>query len=347
MRFDPPTRAAIIGCGNMARATVRGILSGFHNTSIEVVCEPSTESYGQMVDVFQAAGRETPANVPDLERMLDEHASGLDAVYIATPHVLHFSQAKACLEAGLDVLVEKPMVMNAQEASSLIEARDRTGRLVVVSFQGSLSPQVRRAVEMLRSQELGPVQSISGVVWQNWGGLFADAWRLNPAVSGGGFLFDTGAHMLNTVCDLAGEDFTVISALLDNKGGPVEVNAVIMGRLRSGALVTINACGDTAPSCASDVRVFCSNGVLRTTVWGRSLEIMKCQPQGWRLTGSSREEGWEPVDVRDSRGVWEEFLSAREGLIENPSPPELGLRMALIWDAIKQSAERDGAPVRT
>ena len=59
--------------------------------------------------------------------------------------------------------------------------------------------------------------------------------------------------MLNTVCDLAGEDFTVISALLDNKGGPVEVNAVIMGRLRSGALVTINACGDTAPSCASDV----------------------------------------------------------------------------------------------
>ena len=346
MRFDPPTRAAVIGCGNMARGTVRGILSRFQNTTIGVVCEPSMESYRQMVDVFQAAGREAPANVPDLGRMLDEHADGLDAVYIATPHVLHYSQAKACLESGLDVLVEKPMVMNTEEARALIEARDRTGRLVVVAFQGSLSPQVRRAVELLRSQELGPVQSISGVVWQRWGGLFADAWRTDPAVSGGGFLFDTGAHMLNTVCDLAGEDFTSISALMDNKDGPVEINAAIMGRLRSGALVTIHACGDTAPSCASDVRVFCSNGVLRTTIWGHSLEVMKHQPQDWRLTGSSREEGWEPVDVRDSRGVWEEFLSTREGLIENPSPPELGLRMALIWDAVNQSAERDGAPVR-
>ena len=346
MEFDPPTRAAIVGCGSMARASVRGILSDFHSTDIGFVCEPSMASYRQTVDIFHAAGREAPANVPELERMLDEYATSLEAVYIATPHVLHFSQAKACLEAGLDVLVEKPMVMNAHEAKELIEVRDRTGRLLVVGFQGSLSPQVRRAVALLRSQELGPVQSISGLVWQNWGGMFEDAWRSNPEISGGGFLFDTGAHMLNTVSDLAGEDFAVISALLDNKGGPVEVNAVIMGRLQSGALVTIHACGDTTQSCASDVRVFCSNGVLRTTVWGDSLEITKGQPRAWRLTGSSREEGWEPVKVRATRGVWEEFLSTREGLIDNPSPPELGLRMALIWDAIKQSAERDGAPVR-
>ena len=346
MKFDPTTRAAIVGCGDMARASVRGILADFQNTRIEVVCEPSAESYRQTAEIFQAAGREAPANVPDLERMLDAWAGSLDAVYIATPHVLHFSQARACLEAGLDVLVEKPMVMNSGEARDLIETRDRTGRLLVVAFQGSLSPQVRRAVEMLRSGELGPVRSISGMLWQNWGGMFAEAWRSRPEISGGGFLFDTGAHMLNTVCDLAGEDFAVISAILDNKGGPVEVNAVIMGRLRSGALVTINACGDTTRSCASDVRVFCSEAVLRTTVWGDSLEIMQGQPQDWRLTGSSREEGWEPVDVRETRGVWEEFLSAREGLIANPSPPELGLRMALIWDAIRQSAEQDGSPVR-
>ena len=346
MIFDPTTRAAIVGCGDMARASVKGILADFRNTRVEVVCEPSAESYGQTADVFRAAGREAPANVPDLERMLDAWAGNLDAVYIATPHVLHFSQARACLEAGLDVLVEKPMVMDTGEARDLIETRDRTGRLLVVGFQGSLSPQVRKAVEMLRSKELGPVQSISGMVWQNWGGMFVDAWRSRPEVSGGGFLFDTGAHMLNTVCDLAGEDFSVISAILDNKGGPVEINAVIMGRLRSGALVTIHACGDTTRSCGSDVRVFCSKGVLRTTVWGDSLEMMRQQPEGWRLTGSSREEGWEPIDVRATRGVWEEFLSVREGLIDNPSPPELGLRMATIWEAIGESAERDGAPVR-
>ena len=68
------------------------------------------------------------------------------------------------------------------------------------------------------------------------------------------------------------------------------------------------------------------------------------------MTGRRRDrEGTKvgsPVEVRESRGVWEEFLSAREGVIENPSPPELGLRMALLWDAIRESASQDGAPVR-
>ena len=60
------------------------------------------------------------------------------------------------------------MVMNAQEARELIETRDRMGRTLVVSFQGSLSPHIRKAVKMLRSGELGRVQTISGVIWQNW-----------------------------------------------------------------------------------------------------------------------------------------------------------------------------------
>ena len=53
-----------------------------------------------------------------------------------TPHALHFEQASACLEAGLDVLLEKPMVMNAEEATALISTRDRTGRLLVVVVPG-------------------------------------------------------------------------------------------------------------------------------------------------------------------------------------------------------------------
>ena len=77
-------------------------------------------------------------------------------------------------------------------------------------------------------------------------------------------MFDSGAHMLNTVSDLAGEDFTDVWALFENNGGPVDINAAIMGRLESGTLVTIHACGQTAPSCASDIRVFCTEAALRT-----------------------------------------------------------------------------------
>ena len=124
--------------------------------------------------------------------------------------------------------------------------------------------------------------------------------------------------MMNTVSDLAGENFSQVSALLENQGGPVEINAVIMGRLRSGVLVTIHACGDMAPSCASDIRVFCSDGAIRTGAWGESLDVLRRQPSDWRATGS-RDQGWEPVPVRDSRGVWEE--SSPPARASSSTPP--------------------------
>ena len=344
---DPTVRAAIVGCGRAGRSRIRLMLTEFCNTHVTVVCEPSPEAYSETAELFKANRRAVPPNEPDLARLLDQYSNEIDVAFIVTPHALHCRQAKACLEAGLDVLVEKPMVMTAAEANDLIETRDRTGRLLVVAFQGSLSPYIRGAADMLRSGELGPIRTISGVIWQDWAGKFAGEWRQQPEVSGGGFVFDSGAHMLNTVADLAGEEFTDVWALFDNHGGPVEVTAVVMGRLKSGMLVTINACGDTAPSCASDIRVFCAKGALRTGAWGETLEVLRQMPADWQTTGNgSRDQGWEKVEVPESRGVWEEFLATRGGSISNPSPPELGLRMAHLWDAIKESAAQNGAPVR-
>ena len=52
------------------------------------------------------------------------------------------------------------------------------------------------------------------------------------------------------------------------------------------------------------------------------------------------------VPVPASLGVWEQFLAVRRGQMPNPSPPEIGLRMARLWDAIKASAAQNGAPVK-
>lgn len=266
---------------------------------------------------------------------MTEYADQLDAVFIITPHSFHHDQTKACLEAGWDVLLEKPMVMNAAEARSLIEARDRTGKLLVVAFPGSLSPQIRTAVNMLRSGEFGSILNISAVVWQDWSQNTKGTWRQEPDISGGGFLFDTGAHMLNTVSDLAGEGFVEVAAWMDNRNTPVDILAAVIGRLESGALVTMNACGEAIPSCHSDIRVFCQKGIVHTGIWG---EYLESQPHG--ATGLSI------VEVPPSLGVWEQFLDVRNGVIPNPGPPEVGLRMALLWDAIKASAAQNGVPVR-
>lgn len=140
--------------------------------------------------------------------------------------------------------------------------------------------------------------------------------------------------MLNTVAELAGEEFVEVAAWLDNRDREVDIFGTVMARLASGALVTMHGCGDTIPSCESDIRVFCSRAIIRTSAWGRFLEIQE-----------AGKPTFEPVPIRESAGVWEEFLSIRAGKIENPSPPDIGLRMAILWDAIQRSAARHGEVV--
>ncbi len=331
-----PVRMAMIGCGGMARHHVRRILQQQNTTQVAAICEPSEAAYEAFCQVFAEAGAPPPPNVPDLDKLLREYEGRLDAAFIITPHALHHDQARACMEAGVDVLLEKPMVMNAAEALGLIETRDRTGRLLVVSFNGSLSPQIRKAAKMLHGGELGDILNISATVWQNWKLLTAGKWRQVPEVAGGGFMFDTGAHLLNTVVDLAGEDFVEVAAWLDNRGAPVDILGAVMARTGSGVLATLNGCGDTVRSCSSDVRVFCTEGILRTGVWGERLQVQRAGQDALR-----------PVRTPPSLGQWQQFLKVRAGEIANPCPPEIGLRMARLWDAIRASAAEGGRPVRT
>jgi hypothetical protein len=107
-----------------------------------------------------------------------------------------------------------------------------------------------------------------------------------------------------------------------------------MGRLASGALVTMNACGSAIPSCHSDIRVFTTNAILRTGIWGEVLEIQRA--------GAGRLRKVRSVSPMP---IWEQFLNVRSGRTANPSPPEVGLRMAHLWDAIRESTARGGAVI--
>ena len=106
-----------------------------------------------------------------------------------------------------------------------------------------------------------------------------------------------------------------------------------MGRLASGALVTLNACGTGDPVMPLGHPRLHDRGDPAHRASGAS---------GW----SSSEPA--PSRLRKVRSVadipvWEQFLNVRAGRVPNPSPPEVGLRMARLWDAIRESAARGGA----
>ena len=328
------TRTALIGAGGMARNHLPLMIEG--GADIRVLCEPSPNALELALDKLNDLGAALPPNESDVAQMLDRYADELDAAFILTPHNLHHDHARMCLEAGLDVLLEKPMVMNADEAISLMKARDQTGKHLVVAFQGGLSPQIREAARLIQSGELGELLNVTGMLWQGWKNATVGKWRQVPEIAGGGFLFDSGAHMLNTVCTLVGEDFATVAAWTDNRGTRVDIDGVVMGRLESGALVTINGCGDSIPGLESQIYVALSDGVIHTGMYGERLAL--------RRHGDTE---YIPADLPPMRGAWEQFTQVRAGEIDNPCPPEVGLRMAKLWDAIVESAASDGAQIHT
>ena len=142
--------------------------------------------------------------------------------------------------------------------------------------------------------------------------------------------------MLNTVCTLVGEDFGAVAAWTDNRGTPVDINGVVMARLQSGALVTLNGCGDCIPGLENEIFVNLTRGVIRTGIYGERLFVRR---EGEREATEA--------DLPKMRGAWEQFTQVRAGEIKNPCPPEVGLRMAKLWDAIVESASKDGQLVHT
>jgi predicted dehydrogenase len=196
----------------------------------------------------------------------------------------------------------------------------------MVAFPGSLSPAVWKAKQLIKNGALGKVTAIAAFAHQRWQQATVGTWRQDPEISGGGFLFDTGSHMVNTVVDLLGEDVTRVNAIMDNRGAPVEIASVVGGVSKSGIMFSLVGAGDSM-QCNSEITVFGDRAVLKTGIWGERLSLRR-----------DGEPEFKPVPYARSSGPWEQFLKVRAGTLENPCPPEVGLRFAKLMDLIRASA---------
>ena len=318
-------KTIIVGTGGMARAHLSNMLKMPRTTKLVGFVETGEASRRDTAAMFTAAGLECPPFYNTIKELVKAQGSP-DAAFIVTPHKYHLENTRDCLKAGMDVLLEKPMVLNVAEAKQLIKLRDQTGRLVVVAFPGSLSPAIWEAKKLIAKGALGRVTAVSALAYQSWKQFTVGTWRQDPEISGGGFLFDTGSHMVNTVVELLGEDVAKVSALMDNRGTPVEIASSVSGVSKSGVFFSLTGAGDSI-NCNSEITVFGDKAVLKTGIWGENLSLKK-----------SGENEFKPVKYAASSGPWEQFLRVRAGKLENPCPPEIGLRFAKLMDMIRQSA---------
>lgn len=148
----------------------------------------------------------------DLQAALVE--SGADAVYVGSPVFLHAPQTIAALRAGRHVLCEKPMAMNYQEARSMVDAANAARRILGVAYYRRTYPKVQRARELMASGAIGqPVlayASAHGLLPASDGHR---AWLLDPAMAGGGPLYDIASHRIDLLNYLFGDPRSVRAQL--------------------------------------------------------------------------------------------------------------------------------------
>jgi predicted dehydrogenase len=192
-----------------------------------------------------------------------QREDGIDAVAIVTPNNVHLGPARAFLEAGIHVILDKPMTATLAEAKEL-EKVVRNSRLVFgLTHTYTGYPMVRQAREMVAAGMLGKIRMVQVEYPQDWlteplekTGNKQAAWRTDPKRTGpAGSLGDIGTHAYNMACFVTGLKCEAVSADVHTfvPGRKVDDNVHVMLRFRGGAKGML---------WASQVAVGCENNIM-------------------------------------------------------------------------------------
>jgi predicted dehydrogenase len=307
---------ALIGCGNMAQWHAEE-LGKIPEVRVVAVVDPDPGRTAHIRRRFFPWAEEFNS----AESLLRDKRIKLDAVNIVTPHTLHFPLAKAALEHGLHVLTEKPMVTNSPDARELWKLVRSSGKILAITYQAPYTDEFAHLAYLRDSGELGKVQTISGWVSQDWLNGTRNTWRQDPALSGGGQMFDTGAHLFNAVMWLMNDPVIEAACFYDSCSTPVDINGIAIARFQNGALGNFTV-GGNCPVFRTEIQIQTDRFLILTDQYGAKLEIRG--RDGKPLDRPIKRSGLGPVSPHRN------FIEA----ILGREPVRVGVRYGVLLNAL-------------
>ncbi len=199
----------------------------------------------------------------EMLRVEKTRADGIQAVVIVTPNHMHFPVAKACLEAGVDVICDKPVTRTLEEALELEQIVKKSGCFFALTHNYSAYPLVRYARELVAQGKLGKLRVVQVEYPQEWlTEAAADdnkqaSWRTDPARSGAaGCLGDIGTHAFQLAQFITQQKVNSVSADLTSfvDGRLVDDNVHALLRFDGGAKGMLWS-SQVAPGCENGLRI--------------------------------------------------------------------------------------------
>lgn len=352
-------RYALMGYGKVSQIHAKAIGEAAGSTLVAV--------WGR--DAKKAAAFAAQWNIlpfTDVSQMVRE--ANIDAVIITTPHPMHKEHAIAALEAGVHVLVEKPMALTVADCDEMIASAQRMGKKLATISQRRWLPASGRIKEAIEAGKLGVpmIAQVTILGWRDEAYYTSDPWRGKWDTEGGGVVVNQAPHQLDLLHWFLGP-VKEVYAQWGNVNHPyieVDDTAVATVRFASGAMASILVSNSQKPGIYAKVHVHGSSAYsagVQTEggamfIAGRSSVLEPAFNDLWTIEGEEQNlERWkeedtaffatiDPVAYFFGRQI-ESFTNAIIDDTTPPSPGEDGRETVKIIEGIYRS-QREGVPIR-
>jgi predicted dehydrogenase len=216
-------RVGVIGVGAITQLAHLPVLSRIRGVDVVALCDNDGAKARALADRF-----EIPDAFTDIDDLLEFDA--LDAVVVATPNHLHEPHVLAALNAGVDVLCERPLALDARGVEGVLAAAAKGGRKVLVANNHRFRADAQALERFIRGGELGRVTGVRSGAYQPR--HVSEGWRSRRAEAGGGAFLDQGFPLVDLALWLA--DFPApvrISAHMERARGRDAVETAMLVHL--------------------------------------------------------------------------------------------------------------------
>lgn len=333
-------RIGVIGAGWWAVVNHLPVLKGIADCEIVAVNRLGADELAAVQQQFDVA-----AGFEDFAEMLDTVA--MDGVVISSPHVLHFEHAKAALEHGCHVLVEKPLTTNAADARALVSLAGTVGREIVVPYGWNFKPMAAEAQRLVAG--VGRIEHVVLQMANALDDLFAgqpmletEGAMFRPPPStwadpkrAGGFGWGQLVHALGLLFRVVDLEPSAVFAVTGQSPADVDYYDAAVVRFANGATAALSGAA-TLPKgqpVQIDLRIFGSEGMLVLDIERERLELHR------------RDGADEVIALAPGDGAYscEEPLQVLVDLClgrptDNGAPGLVGQRAIEVLDAMYRSA---------
>lgn len=260
---------AIIGCGRIAQRHAEQITPF---GCLKAVCDVDIEKANLLGKIYGS-------NVyNDIESLLNTEKQ-LDVVCICTPNGLHAAHTIAALNAGINVLCEKPMAINSYDCGEMIKAAERNNKRLFVVKQNRYNPPVVAVKQAIEKGVLGKIYSVQlNCFWNRGNDYYNSDWKGTKALDGG-TLFTQFSHFIDLLYWMVG-DVKKVAAFMGNfahkQSIEFEDTGVAALEFYSGALGTINfTVNSYRQNMEGSITIFAEHGTVK--IGGQYLNILEYQ----------------------------------------------------------------------